>query len=113
MVLEFHDDAISLSGPTGTKLKSEIINSYYKFWWEVVSGGPNKNYRFPSSIIELNAATGEIYIEETDETVLGSAGHALELKASQSPKTRNLRIILIEENDHCFEKLEKVIERRF
>ena len=39
MALEFINDAISLSGLTGSKLKSEIISEYYPFWWNITSGG--------------------------------------------------------------------------
>ncbi len=31
-MLEFVGDAISLSGLTGTKLKSDVIGEYYPFW---------------------------------------------------------------------------------
>ncbi len=37
MALEFEGDAISLSGLTGSKLKSEIIGEYYPFWWNITS----------------------------------------------------------------------------
>ena len=30
----------------------------------------------------MNAATGEVYLKDTDETLLGSSGHAVELKNS-------------------------------
>ena len=62
MPLEFHDDAICLSGIYGTKLKSQIIQKYYKLWWQITTGGKNLNYKYPTSIIDMNAATGEIYI---------------------------------------------------
>ena len=113
MVLEFHGDAICLSGETGTKLKSKILEQYYPFWWKIVSGGKSKNYPYQTTIIELDAATGEIYIEETGETLLGSAGHALSLKCNDLDRTRNLRIVLIEQNDECFNCLKNVIHRRF
>lgn len=44
--LEFVEDAICLSGLTGTKLKSDVIGQYYPFWWGITS-------------------TGEVYIEDT------------------------------------------------
>jgi len=60
----------------------------------------------------LNAATGEVYIEDTKETVLGSAGHALELKV-ESTHTDNLKVVLVEEDPLCYDHLKKVIERRW
>jgi three-Cys-motif partner protein len=113
MPLEFMGDAICLSGLTGTKLKSEVIGKYYPFWWKITSGGPRTYYRFPTAIIELNAATGEVFIEDTEETVLGSSGHALDLKMSEAPNTQNLRIILIEEHPECYMHLKRVIRRRW
>jgi len=112
MALEFVGDAISLSGPTGTKLKSEIIREYYSFWWNITSGGAAKNYDWPTAIIELDAATGEAYIEETKETILGSAGHAVNLKCSNT-NTHNLKIILVEKHPECYNHLKSVIERRW
>jgi len=110
--LGFVGDAITLSGLTGTKLKCDVIGEYYPFWWKITSGGPSKNYENPTAIVELNAATGEVYIEDTQETVLGSAGHALELKVN-TPHTENLKIVLIEENAECYEHLKNVIRRRW
>lgn len=112
MPLEFNNNAIVLSGETGTKLKSSILEEYYYQWWNITSGGPSKNFRFPTSIIEMNAATGEVYIENTSETLLGSAGHALKLKFSDNNKY-NLRIICIEENNECYKNLKKVLKRRW
>ena len=105
MPLEFKEDAICLSGELGTKLKSEIIGEYYNFWWKITSGGDRKNNILPTAIIEMDAATGKAHIEETDEFVLGSAGHALELKCSDHYKTRNLTLFLIEIDKGCFDKL--------
>lgn len=112
MPLQFVGDAICLSGPTGSKLKCEVIGEYYPFWWKITSGGQSKNYCFPTALIELNAATGEMYIEDTKETVLGSAGHALDLKM-KTPYTENLKVILIEEDQSCYAHLKKVIKRRW
>jgi three-Cys-motif partner protein len=112
MPLEFHNNAICLSGAAGTKLKSHVIGQYYPFWWRITSGGPRSVFQNPTSIIEMNAATGEVYIEDSKETVLGSAGHALELKASQ-PYTNNLKVILIEENTDCYSNLTQVISRKW
>jgi len=111
MPLEFKEDAICLSGELGTKLKSEIIGDYYKFWWNVVSGGDSKNNILPTAIIEMDAATGEAYIEEIDEYVLGSAGHALKLKCSNQYKTRNLLLFLIEIDKGCYDRLLRNISK--
>lgn len=112
MPLSFVRDAITLSGLTGTKLKCDVIGKYYPFWWKITSGGKRSNYQYPTAIIELNAGTGEVYIEETSETVLGSGGHALELKAN-TPNTERLTVILIEEDQECYERLKRVIRRRW
>jgi len=111
-MLEFKDDAICLSGLTGTKVKSETIGRYYPFWWKITSGGPRRQYSLNTAIVELNAATGEIYIDDTGETVLGSAGHALDLKVN-TPHTEKLKIVLIENNSDCYFHLKKVIKRRW
>ncbi|KKM76819.1 hypothetical protein LCGC14_1376240, partial [marine sediment metagenome] len=79
MTPEFHDDAIILSGILGTELKSKIIHKYYRVWWKITSGGKRANYSWETSIVEMNAATGEIYIPERNYTILGSAGTALQL----------------------------------
>ncbi len=114
-MLKFHGDAVELSGSTGTKLKSEIVGKYYEMWWQITSGGDRKNHAFPTSIVELNAGTGEDYVEDTGETILGSSGHALELKFNKKEKneTAALKIILVEENEECFEHLKNVIKRRW
>jgi three-Cys-motif partner protein len=112
MPLRFEGDAICLSGLTGSKLKCEIIADYYPFWWSITSGGPSKNYRNKTAIIELNAASGEIFVEETGEKILGSAGHALDLKVNTA-SAGNLKIILIEENKVCYNHLKRVIQRRW
>lgn len=111
--LDFKEDAICLSGLTGTKLKCEVIRDYYFFWWGITSGGPKANFSYNTAIVELNAATGEVYIEETNETVLGSSGHAMDLKVTRSPDTRNLTVVLIEENANCYSHLKNVIPRRW
>ena len=114
MPLEFHNNAIVLSGVLGTKLKSKIINKYYNLWWWITSGGPNVNFKYPTSIVEMNAATGEVYIKETSETILGSAGCALNLKFNNIHiKNPNLTLILVENDNNCIENLKKVIKRRF
>ncbi len=112
MVLKFHGDAIVLSGSNGTKMKSEIIGKYYPFWWNITSGGLRKNHSYRTSIVELNAGTGEDFIEDTNETVLGSSGHALKLKLENND-TSNLIIILVEEDYDCFTHLQNVIKRRW
>ena len=113
MPLDFVGDAICLSGLTGTKLKCDVIGIYYWFWWGITSGGPRKDHRYPTAIVELNAATGEVYIEDSKETVLGSAGHALELKAEKAPDTQNLKVILIEDHPGCYAHLKNVMRRRW
>jgi len=112
MTLEFVKDAISLSGLTGSKLKSDVIGGYYRFWWGITSGGPRANYKYDTAIVELDAATGEMYIKETAETILGSAGHALNLKCT-NPNTRNLKIVLVEKDVACYGHLKNVIKRRW
>lgn len=113
MPLEFYNDAIVLSGETGTKLKSSILEEYYERWWKITSGGESRSHFFPTSIIEMNAATGEVYIKDTGEMLLGSAGHALQLKQRMNWKSRNLKVICIEENDECYLNLKEVIKRRW
>ncbi len=109
-MLKFHDDAIELSGETGTKLKSEIIGKYYPLWWSITSGGQRDTFSKPTAIIEMNAGTGEDYIKDTDTTILGSAGHALQLKA-ENQNTSQLKIMLIEKDPGCFSRLQNVIAR--
>lgn len=115
--LEFVGDAISLSGLTGTKLKCDVIGVYYPFWWKITSGGKRENHQKLTSIVELNAATGEDYIKDTKETVLGSAGHALELKVDhlgdEDIKTNNLKVVLVEDHRGCYDHLKKFIQRRW
>jgi three-Cys-motif partner protein len=115
--LEFIGDAICLSGLTGTKLKCDVIGFYYPFWWKITSGGKSENYLKTTSIVELNAATGEVYIKDAKETVLGSAGHALQLKTKhlddQEVDTQNLKVILVENDKQCHSHLKKVIHRRW
>ncbi len=112
-MLEFVDDAICLSGLAGTKLKCDVIGSYYPFWWNITSGGQSNNHAFPTAIVELHAGTGEVYIKDLKKIVLGSAGHALELKANRAPKSRNLKLVLVEENPECCLHLKNVISRRW
>jgi len=69
-------------------------------------------HRLQTAIVELDAATGEVYIEDTRETVLGSAGHALELKA-KTQHTENLKVICIETHEGCYSHLKNVIRRRW
>lgn len=112
MALEFVQDAISLSGLTGSRLKCEVIGLYYPFWWNITSGGESKGYAWDTAIVELDAATGEVHIEETNEIILGSSGHALELKCC-NPNTKNLKVILVEKDGDCYSHLRKVIRRRW
>ena len=111
-MLDFHEDAIKLSGVTGSKLKSEILGVYYRTWWNITSGGQNRSIKFENSIVEMNAATGEIYIEDSHETILGSSGHALQIKG-ENQFTSKLNVILVEQDDRCFIKLQKVIKTRW
>lgn len=94
-------------------MKCDVIGEYYPFWWSITSGGPSKDYRFATAIVELNAATGEVFIEDTGETVLGSAGHALELKVENAPHTKNLKVVLVEEDHSCYSHLRNVIKRKY
>lgn len=112
MALKFKQDAICLSGLTGSKLKCQIIGEYYPFWWNITSGGKSRSYDWDTAIVELHAATGEVHIEETNEIILGSSGHALELKCC-NPNTRNLKVILVEKDGDCYSHLKKVIRRRW
>ncbi len=61
MALDFVNDAISLSGLTGSKLKCQIISQYYPFWWRIASGGDRTKYDYLTTIVELDAATGEVH----------------------------------------------------
>jgi len=112
MALEFVQDAISLSGLTGSRLKCEVIGLYYPFWWEITSGGRAANHAWPTAIVELDAGTGEVHIKETKETIPGSSGHALNLKLG-NPNTRNLKVVLVERNVDCYERLKCVMVRRW
>jgi len=112
-MLEFVGDAICLSGLAGTKLKCDVIGSYYRFWWDITSGGPKANNSYETAIVELHAGTGEVYIKDLQQIVLGSSGHALELKASRAPMSDNLKVVLVEENPACCLHLKNVIKRRW
>ncbi len=101
-----------LSGVTGTRLKCEIIGEYYPLWWGITSGGPKREHSFPTAIVDLNAGTGEDYIEETQETILGSSGHALRLKV-QNAHASKLKIVLVEESADCYQHLRNVIRKRW
>lgn len=110
--MSFHGNALVLSGETGTKLKCAILEGYYNLWWNITSGGDRLNHRLPTAIIELNAGTGQDYIEDTGETILGSSGHALTLKLDR-PETGKLKIFLVEENAKCFGHLQNFIKDRW
>jgi len=112
MSLEFVKDAICLSGLTGSKLKCEVIGQYYPLWWNITSGGKRANYDWPTAIVELDAATGEVYVEDTSETILGSSGHALDLKCG-NPNTSRLKVVLVEKDTDCYAHLKNVIRRRW
>jgi len=112
MALEFVQDAICLSGLTGSRLKCEVIGLYYALWWEITSGGRTRNHAWPTAIVELDAGTGEVHIKERKETILGSSGHALDLKLD-NPKTQNLKVVLVERDADCYERLKRVMARRW
>jgi three-Cys-motif partner protein len=109
-LVQFHGDALVLSGVTGTRLKCDILAAYYPTWWEITSGGSSRNNRLATAIVEMNAGSGEDYIEETHEVIPGSSGHALKLKL-ETPNASNLKVILVEENDECYSHLKAVITR--
>ena len=111
-MLEFKDGAICLSGATGTGLKSRILGEYYPFWWRITSGGEAKSNRLHTAIVDLNAATGKVHVKDTGETILGSAGHALELKFNNA-NTDRLKIILREEDRQCFGLLKEFIQEKW
>ena len=112
LMSSFYNDAIILSGETGTKLKCDIMGAYYPLWWRITSGGEGKNHRIPTAIVEMDAATSEIHIPETGETILGSAGHSLKLKFG-TRNTWNLKIVLIENDKKCYVRLKNVIRRKW
>ncbi|MGY5874962.1 MAG: three-Cys-motif partner protein TcmP [Candidatus Thorarchaeota archaeon] len=105
--LEFYRDAIVLSGIFGTKLKTSIISQYYKFWLDVTTKGSWGDV----TIVEMDAGTGELHIKETNETILGSAGHALELKYGSN--YTKLEIILIEQSKKCRIHMDNVMKHRW
>jgi len=112
-MLEFTNDAICLSGLAGTKLKCDVLSTYYPFWWNITSGGQRADYSYSTAIVELHAGTGEVYIKDLDQTVLGSSGHALELKAKRAPVSDSLMVVLVEENPECCTHLRNVMKRRW
>jgi three-Cys-motif partner protein len=112
-MLQFIGDAICLSGLAGTKLKCDVLGAYYPFWWNITSGGQKNNYAFKTVIVELHAGSGEVYIKDLDQTVLGSSGHALDLKATRAPASDNLKVVLVEEDGDCCLHLKNVIRRRW
>ena len=107
--LEFKGDAIVLSGETGTKLKCDILAGYYPLWWSITSGGPNRDFRLRTSIVEMNAGTTVDYIKDIEEEIFGSAGHALNLKINDERDTSKLKVILFEESPKCFDHLKHAI----
>jgi three-Cys-motif partner protein len=112
-MLGFHGDALLLSGPAGTGLKTRILGKYFEFWWLITSGGKGREYGLPTAIVDMNAGTGELYIKEIRRTILGSAGHALSLKFDRGYPTEALNVILVEEDPGCFSRLERVIRKRW
>ncbi|MHA1863575.1 MAG: three-Cys-motif partner protein TcmP [Candidatus Thorarchaeota archaeon] len=107
MPLQFHGDAIVLSGLYGTKLKTEIIAEYYEFWLSIVT---SRKYN-EVNIVEMDAGTGEVYIADINKTILGSAGHALDLRYGKF--RRQLNVVLIEKSKECREHMDNIILRRW
>jgi three-Cys-motif partner protein len=112
-MLGFKGDALLLSGPAGTGLKTWILGKYFEFWWQITSGGKRRQYKLPTAIVDMNAGSGELYIQETKRTILGSAGHALQLKFDLGFPTDALKLVLFEEDPECFFRLRRVILRRW
>ena len=112
MGINFRGDAIVLSGVTGTKLKCDILGGYYPTWWGITSGGDGMGHALPTSIVELNSGTGLDFIEDTGDVVLGSSGHALQLKA-ENPNAHTLKVFLVEDDRTCFEHLRNVIRTKW
>ncbi len=112
-MLSFHGDALLLSGPLGSGLKTRILERYYGFWWRITSGGGAQKYSNPTAIVDMNAGTGELFIEATGETILGSAGHAVQLKYESGYPTAALKVVLVEQDQDCFMRLQNVIRRRW
>lgn len=94
-------------------LKSEILGDYYQVWWNITSGGDKKKaHSLPTAIIELDAGSGENYISDIKQTILGSSGHALLLKA-ENPNTSELKVVLVERDNTCFSHLKNVLNKRW
>jgi len=105
------DSKNSVKTVIGNGLRPEIWIDFKK---RLTSGGKRANYSWETSIVEINAATGEIYIPERNYTILGSAGTALQLKFyNEEVKNPNLNLILVENDDDCVYHLKNVIERKF
>jgi len=114
-VADIERHALKLSGYTGTVLKTEVIAEYYSFWQRVTSGGSPRRHMNPTFIIDMNAGSGLLRVEEDPQIVIyGSAGHALELKFD-SGKTisANLTIMLVEEDTGIRDGLMEVIRTKW
>jgi len=61
----------------------------------------------------MNAATGEVFLEDTKQITLGSSGHAIELKVSRHPDSKEMKVVLVEENEQCYNHLKNVLSRRW
>jgi len=97
---------LRLSGLTGTKIKTKLVESYYSFWLSVTTRGKGYFAEKPAYIVDLNAGTGLVEIEETGEIVYGSAGHALDRKYGPKRElNKKLRIILVESMQDCRDAL--------
>jgi three-Cys-motif partner protein len=106
MPVEIIDGALCLSGLTGTQLKTKLVESYYGFWLSVTTRGKGRLATKPVYIVDMNAATGLVKVEETGEIINGSAGHALERKyGTKRGLNSQLRIIFVESESDCREAL--------
>ncbi|MHA1170317.1 MAG: hypothetical protein ACTSRU_21020, partial [Candidatus Hodarchaeales archaeon] len=103
-----------LSGLTGTKIKTKLVESYYSFWLSVTTRGKGYFAEKPAYIVDLNAGTGLVEIEETGEIVYGSAGHALDRKYGPKRElNKKLRIILVESMQDCRDALFNNIKKNW
>ena len=111
----FHDDAIILSGLHGTGLKSRFLGQYYSYWWRIASGGASAQNRYSTAIVDFYAATGEVYLKDKGETLLGSTGHALEMKFNppSGSNSENLTVVAVESDQSCYDHLSRVVRRRW
>jgi len=104
--VEIKDGALCLSGITGTQLKTKLVESYYGFWLSVTTRGIGRLATKPVYIIDMNAGTGLVKVEETGDIIKGSAGHALDRKyGAKRGLNSRLRIIFVESEPDCRKSL--------